>query len=220
MNKRYFTALIATFLMAVSAIAQTNTYNMVLTLTDGTVITIGPNDLKQLDFKEGDVTVSGTNITDLMNSIKDMQASLAAVQKEVAITQMSVAEAVELSKKNKDDISSLEASVNALNKSVDAKIAENYEKMKTYTDEAMKNTEADLKKYTNEAVNLLLAEIAENKEVITNEYNKAIDKSKAEILVLINANTANIETNAAGIDKNKDAIIELVKKLREAGIRI
>ena len=137
---------------------------------------------------------------------------------------------MELSKKNKDDISSLEASVTALNKSVDAKIAANYDQMKTYTDQAMKNTEAKLKEYTNDAVDLLLAEIAKNKEVITNEYHEAIDNLQTTIrqntanietnTADIAGNKANIETNAAGIDKNKDAIIELVKKLRDAGIRI
>ena len=275
MNKRYFTALIATFLMAVSAIAQTNTYNMVLTLTDGTVITIGPNDLKQLDFKEGDVTVSGTNITDLMNSIKDMQASLAAVQKEVAITQMSVDDAkAEL----QADISALAASVVSSQKQIDAlnasikesqtsidalnnSVASSQIQIKDLQDNMsalqkdIANNKAELMKYTNDAVaankaelqesiNMLLAEIAKNKEVITNEYHKAIDDlqttirqntanietntadiagNKANIetnTADIAGNKANIETNAAGIDKNKDAIIELVKKLRDAGIRI
>ncbi|MBR6194134.1 MAG: hypothetical protein IKQ58_01565 [Prevotella sp.] len=239
MNKRYFIALVATFFMALGAIAQSNTYNMVLTLKDGTIITIGPNDLQQLDFKDDNVTVSGTNITDLMNSIKDMQDLLAAVKKQVDQTQMSVAEAVELSKKNKDDISSLKASVKALNESVDAKIAANYDKMKTYTDEAMKKTEAELKEYTNDAVNKLHAEIAENKEVITNEYNKAIDESKAEILALINAlqtiieqntaniekntadiagNKANIKTNTKNINTNKNAIQTLITQLRNLGV--
>ena len=232
MNKRHFLALIATLFITLGAFAQTgNTYSMVLTLADGTVITIGPNDLTKLDFVEGTLTAEGgTNITDLMNSIKDMQASLAAVQKQVASTLVSVEDAVELSKKNKDDISSLEASVTALNKSVDAKIAANYDQMKTYTDQAMKNTEAKLKEYTNDAVDLLLAEIAKNKEVITNEYHEAIDNLQTTIrqntanietnTADIAGNKANIETNAAGIDKNKDAIIELVKKLRDAGIRI
>ncbi len=77
MNKKFFTALMATILMAVSAIAQNNnTYSMVLKLTGGTVITIGPNELEQLDFKEGDVTATGTSITQLVNNIKDQIAML------------------------------------------------------------------------------------------------------------------------------------------------
>ena len=246
MKKRHFLALIATLFITLGAFAQTgNTYSMVLTLADGTVITIGPNDLTKLDFVEGTLTAEGgTNITDLMNSIKDMQDLLAAVQEQVAKTQMSVKDAVGQIEANKKGISALEASVNdlnesvdalnksvdALDKSVDAKIADNYDKMKTYTDQAMKNTEAKLKEYTNDAVDLLLAEIAKNKEVITNEYHKAIDDLQTTIrqntanietnTADIAGNKANIETNAAGIDKNKDAIIELVKKLRDAGIRI
>lgn len=76
-------SLVATFIIAVSAFAQTNTYNMVLKLHDGTVITIGPNDLEQLDFKEGDVTVSGTNITTLMNSITAMQAQIETLKAQI-----------------------------------------------------------------------------------------------------------------------------------------
>lgn len=254
MNKRYFTALIATFLMAVSAIAQTNTYNMVLTLTDGTVITIGPNDLKQLDFQEGDVTVSGTNITDLMNQMKALQASIVAVQTDVANTQKSVAAAkAEL----QADILSSQKQIDALNASIkesqtsiaalNNSVASSQIQIKDLQDNMsalqkdIANNKAELMKYTNDAVaankvelqesiNMLLAEIAKNKEVITNEYHKAIDDLQTTIrqntanietnTADIVGNKANIETNAAGIDKNKDAIIELVKKLRDAGIRI
>lgn len=229
MNKRYFTALIATFFMAVSAIAQTNTYNMVLTLTDGTVITIGPNDLKQLDFRKGDVTVSGTNITDLMNQMKDLQASLVAVQNEVAA-------AVAQIKNNKAelqaDISNLAESVNALDKSVDAKIAANNAEMKAYTNDAVAANRVQLQ----ESINMLLAEIAKNKEVITNDYLEAIDISKAVLQELmnehkdmlqeqidqntedINTNKASIKTNTAGIDTNKNAIKALITQLRNLGV--
>ena len=86
MNKRFFTALIATILMAVSVIAQNNnTYSMVLTLTNGTVITIGPNDLQKLDFQEGAVTATGTSITQLVDNITAMQADITAMQAYIAM---------------------------------------------------------------------------------------------------------------------------------------
>lgn len=237
MNKRYFTALIATFLMAVSAIAQTNTYNMVLTLTDGTVITIGPNDLKQLDFKEGDVTASGTNITDLMNSIKDMQASLAAVQKDVANTQMSVAAAkAEL----QADISALAASVVSSQKQIDALNASIKESQTSIA--ALNNSVAssqiqieDLQSGMKDMHDSMEA----NKNLLMAYTDKEIEESKAEILALINAlqtiieqntaniekntadiagNKANIKTNTKNINTNKNAIQTLITQLRNLGV--
>ena len=95
MNKKFFTALMATILMAVSAIAQNNnTYSMVLKLTGGTVITIGPNELEQLDFKEGDVTATGTSITQLVNNIKAMQAKIAMLEQQTAANKADIQAAV------------------------------------------------------------------------------------------------------------------------------
>ena len=215
MNKRYFTALIATFLMAVSAIAQTNTYNMVLTLTDGTVITIGPNDLKQLDFKEGDVTVSGTNITDLMKSIKDMQASLAAVQDNVAYALIQI-------KNNKEELQSRISALDASVTSSQKQIKDLQDNMSALQKDVANNKD-ELMEYTDAA-----------KEDIRKEYLKAIDISKAEIMELINAlqaiigkNTADIEVNTADINENKAKIstntrniIKIIEQLKKVNIII
>lgn len=220
MNKRYFTALIAIFLMAVSAIAQTNTYNMVLTLKDKTVITIGPNDLEQLDFKEGNVTVSGTNITDLMNQMKALRTSLADLQDNVAYALIQI-------KNNKEElqsrISALDASVTSSQKQI-KDLQDNMSAMQ----KDVANNKDELMEYTDAA-----------KEDIRNEYLKAIDISKAEIMELINAlqaiigkntadievntadiagNKANIKTNTKNINTNKNAIQTLITQLRNLGV--
>ena len=255
MNKRHFLALIATLFITLGAFAQGNTYNMVLTLADETKIIIGPNDLTKLEFVEGNLTTEGgTNIIELMNQMEALQASIVAVQADVANTQKSVAAAkAEL----QADILSSQKQIDALNASIkesqtsiaalNNSVASSQIQIKDLQDNMsalqkdIANNKAELMKYTNDAVaankaelqesiNMLLAEIAKNKEVITNEYHKAIDDLQTTIrqntanietnTADIAGNKANIETNAAGIDKNKDAIIELVKKLRDAGIRI
>lgn len=203
MKKRHFLALIATLFITLGAFAQTgNTYSMVLTLADGTIITIGPNDLTKLDFVEGTLTAEGgTNITDLMNQMKALEAYIKESQTSIYALNNSVAS-------SQIQIKDLQDNMSALQKD----IANNKAELMKYTNDAVAANKAELQ----ESINMLLAEIAKNKEVITNEYHKAID----DLQTTIRQNTANIETNAAGIDKNKDAIIELVKKLRDAGIRI
>ena len=217
MKKRHFLALIATLFITLGAFAQTgNTYSMVLTLADGTIITIGPNDLTKLDFVEGTLTAEGgTNITDLMNQMKALEAYIKESQTSIYALNNSVAS-------SQIQIKDLQDNMSALQKD----IANNKAELMKYTNDAVAANKAELQ----ESINMLLAEIAKNKEVITNEYHKAIDDLQTTIrqntanietnTADIAGNKANIETNAAGIDKNKDAIIELVKKLRDAGIRI
>jgi chromosome segregation ATPase len=233
MNKRHFLALIATLFITLGAFAQGNTYNMVLTLADETKIIIGPNDLTKLEFVEGNLTTEGgTNIIELMNQMKALQASIVAVQADVANTQKSVAAAkAEL----QADILSSQKQIDALNASI----------KESQTSIAALNNSVASSQIQIENLQSGMKDMHDsmeaNKNLLMAYTDKEIEESKAEILALINAlqtiieqNTANIEkntadiagnkasiaTNTAGIDTNKKAIIELVKKLRDAGIRI
>jgi len=53
---------IGLFIAAAPAVAQNNTFNMVITMANGTTITIGPNEVKNITFNEGQVVVSGENL--------------------------------------------------------------------------------------------------------------------------------------------------------------
>lgn len=53
---------IALFITAAPVVAQNNTFNMVITMANGTTITIGPNEVKNITFNEGQVVVSGENL--------------------------------------------------------------------------------------------------------------------------------------------------------------
>ncbi len=71
-----FLALLATF----SARAQENTYNMVIEMTNGTKINIGPNDIRSLTFNDGQLVVTGGDLQAWMEMVEnDIKATKAAL---------------------------------------------------------------------------------------------------------------------------------------------
>lgn len=73
MKKFFILSLIATFVSVFSVSAQDNTYSMIIKMANGTTFTIGPNEVDSLWFNDGQVTVAGTNIMDLVNSIAQLK---------------------------------------------------------------------------------------------------------------------------------------------------
>lgn len=60
-------------LLSMTMQAQENTYNMVIEMTNGTKITIGPNDIRSLTFNNGELTVTGGNLQDWMESVAKLE---------------------------------------------------------------------------------------------------------------------------------------------------
>lgn len=56
-------------LLGMTAQAQENTYNMVIEMTDGTKITVGPNDIRSMTFNNGELTVTGVNLEELVEKM-------------------------------------------------------------------------------------------------------------------------------------------------------
>lgn len=77
MKKQVIMSLIAAFVMVLNVqaqeIAQDNTYNMVIEMANGTKLTIGPNEIKNIDFFDGDVVVTGTRLEDLLKKLADVR---------------------------------------------------------------------------------------------------------------------------------------------------
>ena len=73
MKKFFILSLIATFVSVFSVSAQDNTYSMIIKMANGTTFTIGPNEVDSLWFNDGQVTVAGTNIMDLINAIVQLK---------------------------------------------------------------------------------------------------------------------------------------------------
>ena len=69
MKKQILLSLIAAFVLALGANAQGNTYNMKVKMADGTEITIGPNDIDNISFNEGEVVVSGTRLQEVLEKL-------------------------------------------------------------------------------------------------------------------------------------------------------
>ena len=53
--------------------AQENTYNMVIEMTNGTKITVGPDDISSLTFNNGELTVTGLNLGELIETLATKQ---------------------------------------------------------------------------------------------------------------------------------------------------
>ena len=82
MKRLVLLPLFATFLMIMGVNAQNNSYNMVLEMTNGTRINTGPNDVQNISFTDGELTISGTSIEEIKNDIKAIKERL----EELALT--------------------------------------------------------------------------------------------------------------------------------------
>jgi hypothetical protein len=69
--KKFF--LFILMLFAANVYAQENTYNMVIEMANGSKITIGPNEVKNITFNDGQITVSGQSIEKMADEILTLQ---------------------------------------------------------------------------------------------------------------------------------------------------
>ena len=71
---------------AVSSFAQKE-YNMVITLSNGTTVTLGHNDIKEITFNDGEVAISG-NMVNTIDSLAKVSQYLEQRTKEVEARSM------------------------------------------------------------------------------------------------------------------------------------
>lgn len=67
MKKNILLVMVMMLMTSVSALAQKE-YNMVITLNNGTTVTLGHNDIKEITFNDGDVSISG-NMVNTIDSL-------------------------------------------------------------------------------------------------------------------------------------------------------
>ena len=70
MKKILLMSLFATFMSLTNATAQDNTYSMVIKLANGTVLTIGPNEVDSISFNNGEIAVSGKDLNTWLTEMK------------------------------------------------------------------------------------------------------------------------------------------------------
>ena len=86
MKKNFLLAMVVMLMTAVSSFAQKE-YNMVITLSNGTTVTLGHNDIKEITFNDGDVAISG-NMVNTIDSLAQVSLNLEAHIKEVEARSM------------------------------------------------------------------------------------------------------------------------------------
>ncbi len=138
MKKDFLLAMVVMLMTAVSSFAQKE-YNMVITLSNGTTVTLGHNDIKEITFNDGEVAISG-NMVNTIDSLAQVSKNLEAHIKEVearsmemshmllnrteelnqqvdfnmADTKAALQNANELIKQQSDEINALNAKIDAL----------------------------------------------------------------------------------------------------------
>ena len=73
MKKQIILSLLATLVSVLGISAQENTYSMVIKLNNGTVLTIGPNEVDSISFNDGQVTFSGQNLSQLVEKVDSIE---------------------------------------------------------------------------------------------------------------------------------------------------
>ncbi len=86
MKKNFLLAMVVMLMTAISSFAQKE-YNMVITLSNGTTVTLGHNDIKEITFNDGEVAISG-NMVNTIDSLAQVSQNLEAHIKEVEARSM------------------------------------------------------------------------------------------------------------------------------------
>lgn len=86
MKKNFLLAMVVMLMTAVSSFAQKE-YNMVITLSNGTTVTLGHNDIKEITFNDGEVAISG-NMVNTIDSLAQVSLNLEQRIKEVEVRSM------------------------------------------------------------------------------------------------------------------------------------
>ena len=74
MKKNFLLTMVVMLMTAVSSFAQKE-YNMVITLSNGTTVTLGHNDIKEITFNDGEVAISG-NMVNTIDSLAQVSQNL------------------------------------------------------------------------------------------------------------------------------------------------
>lgn len=76
MKKNFLFTMFVMLMTSISSFAQKE-YNMVITLSNGTTVTLGHNDIKEITFNDGDVAISG-NMVNTIDSLAQVTSDLNA----------------------------------------------------------------------------------------------------------------------------------------------
>lgn len=171
MKKNFLLAMVVMLMTAVSSFAQKE-YNMVITLSNGTTVTLGHNDIKEITFNDGEVAISG-NMVNTIDSLAQVSQNLEQRTKEVEAMSMNmyhnlldrtemlnqqVDVNMDVTKTRIENLESYDAALKNNIAAVENVIAETSARV-AYTEAALQNANELIKQQSDE-INALYAKIA------------------------------------------------------------
>lgn len=171
MKKNFLLAMVVMLMTAVSSFAQKE-YNMVITLSNGTTVTLGHNDIKEITFNDGEVAISG-NMVNTIDSLAQVSQYLEQRTKEVEARSMEmsydilnrtemlnkqVEEKMAVTKTRIENLESYDAALKNNIAAVENVIAETSARVAN-TEAALQNSNELIKQQSDE-INALYAKIA------------------------------------------------------------
>ena len=171
MKKNFLLAMVVMLMTAVSSFAQKE-YNMVITLSNGTTVTLGHNDIKEITFNDGEVAISG-NMVNTIDSLAQVSQYLEQRTKEVEARSMEMSYEVlnrtdklnqqvdvnmDVTKAKIDELKSYDAALKNNIAAAETEIAETSARVAN-TEAALQNANELIKQQSDE-INALYAKIA------------------------------------------------------------
>ena len=171
MKKNFLLAMVVMLMTAVSSFAQKE-YNMVITLSNGTTVTLGHNDIKEITFNDGEVAISG-NMVNTIDSLAQVSQNLETHIKAVEARSMEMSYEVlnrtdklnqqvdvnmDVTKAKIDELKSYDAALKNNIAAAETEIAETSARVAN-TEAALQNANELIKQQSDE-INALYAKIA------------------------------------------------------------
>lgn len=222
--KQLFASLFIFCMMASTTFAQNNTYNMQITLANGTTVSIGANEVKNISFENGLVSMDGQKLDDIVKSLSaqntiieelksnvnevysgllTLQAgvdkNIASVQDNLSVLKVSI-EKIQAGLATQTDPEELDAAIKAIVDPLSTKLAS--------TDASINSISAEMKA-VNEALNALKSAMSSYATV--EQLNEAIKSIEAGQGTPSDSNSDIDEVKASIMDL-KEAIEALRKE--------
>lgn len=204
MKKNFLLAIAVMLMTAVSSFAQNDQkeYNMVITLNNGTTVTLGHNDIKDITFNDGEISISG----DVVSTIDNLREFTYYLDNKIMVFR----------DEQNTRIQELE---------------DNMAKLSEDTDNKFNNMAAAVDKnfaIYNDALNNMAATVDENFAIYNNALNEMADIMDSNINAIVAmieqlhpeiANSPKFKAVKAAAAANKAKVAETVKAAKAAAMK-
>lgn len=188
MKKNFLLAIAVMLMTAVSSFAQNEQkeYNMVITLNNGTTVTLGHNDIKDITFNDGEISISG-DVVSTIDKLRDFTEYLdhrIMAEREEQYTRIQ-----ELEDKMAEQLGDIDNRINNMAAAVDKNFA-------IYKD----------------ALNAMAAAVDE-KFATVNEQFGIVDDNFKNVTAIYDENFETVNNNFEIVNENFAKIISVIEQL-------